>query len=341
MSPLSFEHPWLLLALLLIPLVILWRRRRGRTPVMLVPYAAAWTPQGTGRSRDWRMAAVYAAMALLAIAAARPQHVDERHEVVSRGYDLMLAVDLSTSMLAEDYSGPAGPINRLEAIRPVVQAFITRRPSDRIGIVLFAGRAYTLAPLTATHAWLEKQLKDLKIGLIEDGTAIGDALGISLTNLEASRGTASGVGAFIILLTDGANTSGTMTPPQAAAVARHRRIPIYTVGTGRNGMVPYPIFDASGRRTGTQARPSSLDAEALKTISAATGGRYFEASGAEAVSSAFASIDAARKTETHSRTYAVVTELFAWLALPALALLLWASGGLLLRRLPQVRDPHA
>ncbi len=310
----------------------------GASLSLLVPYAAAWRPRRSAPRRDWRMIAIYAGIGLLAIAAARPQYADERHEVVSRGYDLMLAVDLSSSMLAEDYSGPAGPINRLQAIRPVLQAFITRRPSDRIGVVLFAGRAYTLAPLTTTHRWLDTQLKELKVGVIEDGTAIGDALGISLTNLEASRGTSSGVGGFIILLTDGANTSGTLNPPQATAIARYRRIPIYTIGTGRNGMVPYPVFDAAGRRIGTQPRPSSLDVEALKTISAQTGGRYFEATDAKAVSAAFASIDEARKTETQTRSYAIVTELFAWAALPALALLLWAGGVSLFRR---VRAPKA
>ncbi len=328
MTSFRFDNGWLLLALLLIPAVMFWRRHRGRTPVLLVPYAAAWARADRGRVQEWRIIGLYAAMVLLIFAAARPQRKDERQEVVSRGYDLMLAVDLSTSMLAEDYSGPNGPINRLEAVRPVIQAFITGRPSDRIGIVLFAGRAYTLAPLTTEHGWLEKQVARLRIGLIEDGTAIGDGLGISLANLEANRGTASGVGAFVVLLTDGANTSGTLTPPQATAIARHRKIPVYTIGTGRNGMVPFPVFDASGRRTGTQQRPSSLDLDALRIISAETGGHSFGAGDAKAVSSAFAAIDAARKIETQVKTHAIVTELFAWATVPALLLLILAYPGL-------------
>jgi Ca-activated chloride channel family protein len=332
MSDIRFENPWFLLALLLIPAVMTWRRRGARTPVLLVPYAAAWSASGSARIQNWRLAALYAAMALLAVAAARPQLSDERREVVSRGYDLMLAVDLSTSMLAEDYNGPAGAINRLEAIRPVIQAFVAGRPSDRIGMVVFAGHAYTLAPLTTSYSWLEKQIANLRIGLIEDGTAIGDGLGISLTNLEASRATQSGAGAFVVLLTDGANTSGTLTPPQATAIARHRRIPVYTIGTGRNGMVPFPVFNAAGQRVGTQQRPSSLDVEALRRMSAETGGHYFEADDARAVSSAFAAIDAAQKTEIQLKTYEIVTELFAWAALPALVLLLWAASGLMTAR---------
>lgn len=328
MSPYRFEYPWVLLALLLIPALILWRRWRGRTPVWLVPYAGAWVAAGQVHAREWRIAGLYAAMALVIIAAARPQRADERQEIVSKGYDLMLAVDLSTSMLAEDYEGPRGAINRLEAIRPVLQAFITGRPSDRIGVVVFAGKAYTLAPLTTAHDWLEKQVANLRIGLVEDGTAIGDGLGISLANLEAGRGNDGGVGAFVVLLTDGANTSGTLTPPQATAIARHRRVPVYTIGTGRNGMVPFPIFDGSGRRIGTQERPSSIDIEALRMMSSQTGGHYFQAGDARAVASAFAAIDGARKTEVQVKTHAIIAELFAWAALPALALLLWALPGL-------------
>jgi Ca-activated chloride channel family protein len=326
MTAYRFEHPWVLLALLLIPAVLLWRRWRGRAPVWLVPYAAAWTERGRLPVGTWRMAGVYAALALLTIAAARPQRVASHEEVVSRGYDLMLAIDLSTSMLAEDYRGPKGPINRLEAIRPIIQAFVTGRPDDRIGVVVFAGKAFTLAPLTTDHQWLEKQVAALSIGIVEDGTAVGDGLGIALTGLEASRrDDEAAVGKFVILLTDGANTSGSLTPPQATAIARHRSVPVYTIGAGRNGMVPFPIFDDAGRRIGTRQFPSSLDVEALRTMSAETGGRYLQAGDLKALATAFKSIDAARKTEFRVKRRLVTTELFAWAAAPALACLLWAA----------------
>jgi len=327
MTDIHFAYPWMLGALLVIPLVMLWRPRFGRTLVLLLPYAVAWSPRKNS-TRSWWITCFYVAIALLVIAVARPQRDDQRQDVVSRGYDLILAVDLSTSMLAEDYSGPKGAINRLDAIRPVLQAFITKRPDDRIGVVVFAGRAYTMTPLTTDHGWLEKQVADLRIGMIEDGTAIGDGLGIALTNLEKSRGDQDAVGAFVILLTDGANTSGSLTPPQATAIARHRHVPVYTVGAGRNGMVPFPIFDDAGRRIGTRQRPSSLDVEALQTMSKATDGRFFEAGDARTVAAAFASIDAARKAEFHVKVRTNVVELFVWPALLALIFLLIALPGL-------------
>src|ERR1019366_9631307 len=130
------------------------------------------------------------------------------------GYDIVLAIDLSGSMLSEDYEKDGKRINRLQAIKPVIQAFIERRPSDRIAVVLFSAKAYTLAPLTRDHAWLARQLERVKTGLIQDGTAIGDALGVALTRLDQASREASGKrkGAFIVLLTDGANNTGIISP---------------------------------------------------------------------------------------------------------------------------------
>ncbi len=338
MSGYRFEEPWALLALLLIPATMLWRRWRGRTAIWLVPYAGAWTT-GSGWRRDWRIVLLYAALALLVVALARPQRLDARHETRSRGYDLMLAVDLSSSMLAEDYAGSHGPINRLEAVRPVLSAFITGRPHDRIGVVLFARRAYTLAPLTTDHRSLERQVAELRIGLIDDGTAIGDGLGMALANLETGRGSQRAVGAFVILLTDGANTSGTLTPPEATAIARHRGVPVYTIAAGRNGMVPFPVFDERGRRTGTRQQPSSLDLEALRAVSVQTGGRMFEAGDARAVRNAFAAIDAARKAEFQVKVRRTTTELFHWAALPALGCLVLAFSAVRLARPDARRAP--
>lgn len=344
MSSFGFAHPWVFAALLLMPAVMAWRRWRGRTPVWLVPYAAAWTGRRRGGAGvPWRVAALYAAMALLIVAAARPQRVDQREEVVSRGHDLMLAIDLSTSMLAEDYQGRDGPINRLEAIRPVIRRFITDRPNDRIGVVVFAARAYTLAPLTTDHAWLDRQVAAIRIGMLEDGTAIGDGLGIALTGLEAGRarqGEAS-AGQFVVLLTDGANTSGTLTPPQTTAIARYRKVPVYTVGAGRDGMAPFPIFDDAGRRIGTRQFPSSLDVEALKTMAAETGGRFLQAGDVKALEAAFRAIDGARKTEFRVRSRQVTTELFPWALGPALLLLALAAPvwGALAGRVPKLAAP--
>lgn len=329
MTGLRLADPWLLLALLAIPALMAWRHWLGRAPLLLVPYASAWAGRGlTPPSRGWRTALLYAAIALTVLAAARPQRLDRREETLSRGYDLMLAIDLSTSMLAEDYHGPKGAMNRLEAIRPIIRAFITGRPNDRIGVVAFAGHAYTLAPLTTDHRWLARQVEALRIGLIEDGTAIGDGLGIALANLESSRKDERLIGRFVILLTDGANTAGELEPPQATAIARHRGVPVYTIGAGRNGMVPMPLLDDTGRRIGTRLQPSSVDTDALKTMATATGGRFFQAGDTKAVASAFAAIDAARKADFRVKTHVEVTELYHWPLLAALACLLLAAPAL-------------
>ena len=186
--------PAWLLALLLIPAVV-WLRRRRSIPVLLVPYAAAWyRPSVTSASR-WPAGLTILGIVLLVTALARPQRVEDKREIRTEGYDIMLAIDLSGSMLAEDYEKGDIRINRLQAVKPVIQAFITQRPNDRIGIVVFSGRAYTLAPLTFDHAWLGRQVERLKIGLIEDGTAIGDGLGLALTRREqAAREERRGLG---------------------------------------------------------------------------------------------------------------------------------------------------
>lgn len=334
MSGFRFAYPLVLLALLLIPAAMLWRMRWGRTPVLIVPHAARWSAGG-GERRGWWIAALYAAIALGIVALARPQATDSLQKIEQHGYDLMLAVDLSTSMLSEDYQGPHGRINRLETIRPVIQAFIKGRPNDRIGIVVFAKRALTLAPLTTDHGWLAKQVASLRTGLIEDGTAIGDGLGIALSDLDIGRQDEtrddgpSAIGAFIVLLTDGSSNSGDLTPAEATALARYRKVPVYAIGTGRNGNVPFPVFDAAGKRTGTSQQPSAIDIDALKTIAAQTGGRFFMAGDTAALGAAFRAIDAARKAQFHVRSELRVREMFAWFAAPALALLIVALPGLL------------
>lgn len=312
MSDLRLDSPEMLLLLAALPLVGLWRRWRGRAPVWLVPYSAAWRGGPSPEGWPWRLAVLYLSAALIILALARPQLLNQQEEVVSRGYDLMLAIDLSTSMLAEDYAGPEGPINRLEAVRPVIRAFLRERPEDRIGVVLFAARAYTLAPLTTDHAWLDQQLEDFQIGLLDDGTAIGDGLGIALTHLESERADAPAVGRFVILLTDGANTSGALAPAQATAIARHRQIPVYAVGAGRSGMAPFPIFDDRGRRIGTRQFPSALDIEGLERIAAETGGRFMRAGDTQALEAAFAEIDAAQPAESQVLTRQITRELFPW-----------------------------
>src|SRR3954462_7920460 len=245
------HDPLWLTALLALPL-LMWLRGRRRVPVLLVPFAAAWHRPSLAAPSRWPVALAFLGLALLIGALARPQHVEDKREVRSEGYDIVLAIDLSTSMRAEDFEKDGERINRLQAIKPVIQAFIERRPADRIGIVLFSGRAYTMAPLTFDHEWLARQLARVRIGMIEDGTAIGDGLGVSLTRLEQAKRESGGKrqGAFVVLLTDGANNRGALTPQQATDLAKSRGIPVYTIGAGQDGLVPFPVFDDKGRKIG-------------------------------------------------------------------------------------------
>jgi Ca-activated chloride channel family protein len=322
-----FHDPLWLLALLALPLLA-WLRGRRRVPVLVVPFAAAWHRPSLAAPSRWPVALAFTGLAALIVALARPQQVEDKREVRSEGYDIMLAIDLSTSMRAEDFERGGERINRLQAIKPVIQAFIERRPNDRIGIVLFSGRAYTMAPLTFDHDWLARQLERVKIGMIEDGTAIGDGLGVALTRLEQAKRASNGkrIGAFAVLMTDGANNRGALSPAQAAEIAKSRGIPVYTIGSGRDGYVPVPIYDDAGRRVATRRMLSDLDEGALREIAEATGGKFFRVSDTDTIESAFKVIDRAQKIEFQAKSYLVSTELFWWLAVPGLGALLIAAA---------------
>ena len=332
MKDIVWHDPSWLLALLVIP-AIQWLRGRRSVPVVLIPFAAAWHRSSLGSISRWPAGLAFTGLVLLVAALARPQRVEDKREVRSQGYDIVLAVDLSGSMYAEDYEKNGERINRLQAVTPVIKAFINERPSDRIGLVVFAGRAYTLAPLTFDHDWLSRQTDRLKIGMVEDGTAIGDGLGVALTRLEQAKRESGGrrQGAFVVLLTDGANNRGALSPEQAAAIAKSRGVPVYTIGAGRDGIVPFPVLDEQGNKIGMRRMMSDLDEGALRDIAHTTGGQFFRAFDTGTIESAFQSIDRAQKIEFQAKSYLLTSELFWWLAAPGAGLLLLAA---LLVRLP-------
>jgi Ca-activated chloride channel family protein len=336
MNNVILHDPLWLFALLLIPLA-LWLRGRRAVPVLLVPFAAAWHRPSAASPSRWRAWLAALALALLAAALARPQRVEDKIVEKTEGYDLVLAIDLSGSMLAEDFERDGAQLNRLQVIKPVIESFIARRPNDRIGVVVFGEQAYTLAPLTFDHEWLAAQVARLKIGLVGPGrTAIGDGLGVALTRLEQSARESGGKrqGAVVVLLTDGSNNSGALDPLQAAAIAKSRAIPVYTIGAGRDGIVPMPIvnqdlsyqLDGAGRKI-YRHQPSDLDEPALRAIAGETGGRFFRADDTRTVEEAFRAIDRAQKIEFEARSHLVTTELFPWLAAPGLACLALAALG--------------
>jgi len=321
----QLADPEWLLALALLPLVH-WLRGRRPQRALVVPFAARWAGRERIERAVWAEVLVWIGLAAVIVALARPQVVEQRRQVEKKGYDIVLAIDLSPSMLAEDYEENGLRLNRLQAIKPIIEAFTDRRTGDRIGVVVFGGRAYTLAPLSFDHPWLRRQIARLKVGLVEDGTAVGDALALAVSRLGQAEREESGrrLGGFVILLTDGANNSGSVEPLQAAQLADAKGIPVYTIGAGREGLVPMPVTDPQGRVVSYRRVRSSLDEPTLRRIADQTGGRYFRARDADTVEEAFAAIDAERPIEFDAKAHLLTEERFAWLAAPGL--LLFAVG---------------
>ncbi len=272
------RQPWLLL--LFVPwAIVAWRLLARRAPAReVLPMATmAWlgAPAG-GRVRPWiERACRLLALAALIVALAGPQGPGKRVDTVRMGIDVMLALDLSGSMRAEDFQ----PDNRLEVARRVLRDFVSRATEHRIGLVAFAGRSVTLCPLTTDHAALLGTLDQVDFDTVgQDGTAIGDGLGNALYRL-GERGAKSRI---IVLLSDGENNSGHLVPADATRMARARGVRVYTIAIGRPGGAPIPILDEFGRKTYLRNRDGSLvvprmDEGALRTIAERTGGRYFRA----------------------------------------------------------------
>jgi Ca-activated chloride channel family protein len=330
---LTLHDPLWLLALLALP-ALAWLRSRRQVPVLLVPFAAAWHRRSLTAPARWPVFAGFASLALLIGALARPQRVEDKREVRSEGYDIMLCVDVSGSMLNEEGQRPGESPNRLQTIKPILQSFIDRRPHDRIGLVLFGRKAYTLAPLTFDHDWISRQLARIKVGMVDpNGTAIGDGLGTAIARMRQEQRIASGrrMGAFLVLLTDGGETrdqSGapisSLPPLDAARIAQDQHVPVYTIGVGRDGWVWQPV-QVNGRVQYTQSFSRDVDPELLQAIAEQTGGRYFRAEDADTIQKAFAVIDRAQKIEFQAKSYLVTTELFWWLLIPAAIGLLVAT----------------
>jgi Ca-activated chloride channel family protein len=326
----SFHSPLWLLLLLALPLVAVLRRRRA-VPAVVVPSAHNWHTPGPTVASVWPAACMYIGLALSIVALARPQALVPDEHAKRRGYDFIICLDLSTSMFSEDFKRGGVMVNRLQAIKPVIAAFINNRPDDRIGIVVFGGRAYTFSPLTFDHDWLRKQTSRLSIGLIEDGTAIGDAIAVSIARLKEGwkdkTEARTREGSFIILLTDGSSNKGSIDPRTAAALAAEDGIPIYAVGAGTEGKVPMPVFDSAHHRIGTELQDSEIDTGVLKDMAETSGGQFFLATNTDAVRQAFFSIDGAQKVEFGAPPPMVTRELFPAFGLLGVILLALASWG--------------
>ncbi len=320
----QWHDPWALLLLVFVPLLARGRRRPA-PPALPYPVLDAVRAVGPGRRARWRWvltALRAAALVLLVIALARPQLGRADARVRSEGIDIMLAVDVSGSMLAEDFQLEGGRANRLDAVKAVVREFVARRPNDRIGLVLFAARPYTQSPLTLDHGWLLAMLDRARIGMIEDGTAVGSALAAAIGRLEQSEAKSR----IVILLTDGQNNAGKVPPLTAADAAKTLGYRVYTIGAGTRGAAPFPQVDPFGRTVYVNV-PVNVDEETLRRIADTTGGRYFRATDTERLRQIYAEIDQLETTPQEGLQYLEFDELYVWLA--AAALLLLAGEALL------------
>lgn len=268
---------------------------------------------------------------LSALALARFRVPMEESKIQTEGIDIILALDISSSMLAEDFTLHGKRANRLEAVKDVVENFIRVRKNDRIGIVAFAGRAYTASPLTLDYGWCLENIRRLKIGMIEDGTAIGSGLSVALKRLENTKAKSK----IVILLTDGMNNAGKISPPLAAEAAKALRVKVYTIGAGTKGMAPYPMKDFFGN-TIYQSVKIDIDEEGLTNIASRTEGKYFRATDTRSLREIYSEIDRMEKSPIEEKGYMEYRELFPVFAGIAMVLLLLEVllRNTILRRIP-------
>ncbi len=261
----------------------------------------------------------YAALCLMIIAMARPQSGTERHNVLTEGINIVLAVDLSESMAALDFRRKGKIVNRLEAVKGVIQEFISKRNGDRIGTVVFGSEAYTQLPLTRDYNTIASILERLQIGAAGKTTAIGDAIGISLKRLEDIKSETH----IIILLTDGQSNAGELSPETATEIAVQKGVKIYTVGVGTRGKAPFLVKDPFfGERYIYQQ--VDIDEDTLRDIAQKTNGLYFRAENTQGLQKIYETIDRLEKTEVKVETFAEYSELYSYFLIPAFVMLcLW------------------
>jgi len=317
----TFAHPYFLLLILLLPVVAWLKGRRGSSPAFV--YSSVKLVAGLSGARRSRAGAILATLRWLALAAlivglAQPRLMKSQTEVKASGIDIVAALDLSGSMISEDFVVRGERVNRVNMAKSVLRDFIDKRPNDRIGLVVFAAQAFIATPLTLDHDYLQENLARLEIGTINsDATAIGDALTTAVNRLRDLKAKSK----IIILATDGQNNSGKVEPLLAAEAASALGVKIYTVGIGEQGSAPMPVF-MGGQKVGYQNVPVDVDEETLQKIADKTGGKYYRADNAEKFKKIYDEIDKLEKTEASVKKYTQFTELFPWFVAAGLATLI-------------------
>ncbi len=313
-----FLHPELLWLLTLIPLLAFFKGNRGAAPALLFSTTSIARVMAQGRKTkigNLILILKLFAITLLIIALARPQQGNTTTEINASGIDILLAVDVSGSMEAMDFRLGGKSVNRLEVVKNVVGSFIEARPNDRIGLVAFAGKPYLVSPLTLDHDWLRKRLESLSIGMREDGTAIGSAIGTSVNRLRDQEAKSR----IIILLTDGINNGGRIPPLIAAEAAETMKIKVYTIGAGTRGHAPFPVMQF-GRRRLVNAKVD-IDEDTLRKVAEKTGARYFRATDTRSLEKIYSEINTMETTTRTIKKFENYRELFPFFLLAAFLLL--------------------
>ncbi len=311
----QFAHPRLLwLLLILIPLVAwyVWKYRNAH-PALQISSVSPFA--GVRRSyKEFLLHGLFLlrllAIACIIIVIARPQTRDSWRTSRTEGTDIIIALDISSSMLARDFKP-----DRLEAAKNVASKFVAGREADNMGLVIFAGESFTGVPMTTDRPTLTNYISSIEMGMLEDGTAIGDGLATAINRIKDGKAKSKS----IILLTDGSNNTGNVAPATAAEIAKKLGIKVYTIGVGRNGTAPYPQQDYFGRIEYVNM-PVVIDEATLKEIASTTGGRYFRATGNNVLSEIFEEIDKLEKTEMDVRQFSHTEDNYLPWALAALAL---------------------
>lgn len=315
-----FNDPLILIFILLVPLYLWYKLGRSKEGAILfssIEQIKKIKPSLTIKIRHIPLWLRSFAFVLVIVSLARPQKGIEHTKVPTEGIDIVLALDVSTSMLAEDFTLNGKRVNRLAVLKPIVRDFIQGRFNDRIGMVVFAGRPYTQCPLTLDYGILTQFLEKIEIGMVEDGTAIGSALATCINRLKDLPGKSK----VAILLTDGRNNMGKIDPLTAAEMAHTCGIKVYTIGAGIKGLAPYPVTDFFGNKV-YQRIPVDIDEDTLKKIAQATGGMYFRATDTESLKEIYKEIDQMEKTKAEIKIYMEYKELFPYFLVPGLFLLI-------------------
>ena len=312
-----FEYPkllWLLVAPALLVLHYIYLELAQRHPHLRVSTSIPWLVKKTTLASSVRhipFVLRILALSLIVVAIARPRSSEVIEKIDAEGIDIVLAMDVSTSMLARDFTP-----DRISASKDIAIEFIAQRPTDRMGIVVFAGESYTQCPLTTDRAALINMMKEVETGLIDDGTAIGNGLATAIARMKDSDAKSR----VVILLTDGVNNSGEVSPQMAVEIAKTYGIRVYTIGVGREGMAPYPVMTPWGVEV--RNLEVEIDEDLLQQIADETGGRYFRANDNTKLAEIYDEINQMEKARTTVDSFPVYKELFGTYALLALLLIL-------------------